>query len=331
MKGSILNSFVVFFAAILAPQIIMAASLTDRFDGPLTPGDIFPTTLENLDPLNPADLAFSKRSSVEFGIQADGNNLTLGLPNFLIGLSNQEIKSDRTSAMQLNHTAKKYLLGYAISSKDLGLGSESGTTIALGFHIRYLDYKMLQGNKEAQSAYPDMGISGLYKQFHLDAAILNMTALSGKKKDSLPGMLPQEINFGLAYGPPNNWLVSARLGIQDSSRSKALVDLSLEKLFFQSVTFRVGSQRKYTFGSGEATKQAESILSGGVWYRITKTGMDYQYPEKDVDIFTLGTLKRLMNNVQFGLLIALANEPDQTDTKASNDKTSIFATLGKSF
>lgn len=306
----------------------------DRFGGPLNPGDVFPTTMEPLHPLNPAELARSTETMLQFGIQSDGRSLILGLPNFLLAISSQSLDWTRASGAIEVYEAKKYELGYGISTADLGFTAEDAPSAALGFNLRYLDYlphSGLEGNR-VEKAYGDIGISGSYKRFRADFALLNLAKLSGgnRTRDSLPGQVPKEYNFGLAYGMPSNWLVSARLGIQDTSRGQSIVDVGFEKLFFQNVTFRIGSQRRYAFGDGNAAKEVKSSLSGGVWYRLNTLGTGYRYPERDADLFSVGTVVRMLRNIEMGGLVMLTKTPGETEG-TSKSNTSLLMTVGKSF
>ena len=312
--------------------LAFGAGVGDRFGAPLTPGDVFPTTLEPYNPLNPADLASAVRSGVEMGLQKDGITLSLGMPNFMMSVSDQYMDWDLPAGTRESYHAKKYELGYGISSADLGWTQGNQPMIALGFRVRYFDLRpKYSGNSpQASWAYPDAGVSVWFKRFRLDGAVLNVSPLLQPDRDSLPGKLPREFSVGGAYGPAGNWLVSARLGLQDSTRSIAVADVGFEKLFFDRVTFRVGSQRKYLTGSDIETRQVESTLSGGIWYRFTSIGKGTHYPDSDRDMFSLGTLQRLANNVQVGGLVSLVNDYGQ-DGKANPDRTALFLTLGKAF
>jgi hypothetical protein len=314
-------------------------SALDRFGGPLNAGDVFPTTMEPLHPLNPADLSRSSESIIQFGIQPDGRSLILGLPNFLLAISDQDIDWARPSGTMDSFHAKKYEVGYGLSTEDLSLTPIGGPAAAIGFNLRYLDFQSdIPGgyNKapdQAQRAYGDMGVSGWYRRFRADAAILNAVDFGGNGgngADTLPGRLPREYSLGLAYGVPSDWLISARLGIQDTSKGESIVDVGGEKLFFGNVTFRIGSQRRYGFGQGDATKEVKSSLSGGLWYRLTSVGRGYRYPDRDGELFSGGTLLRILRNVEVGGVVVQTSTPGADGVESRSD-TSLLLTVGKAF
>jgi len=146
----------------------------------------------------------------------------------------------------------------------------------------------------------------------------------------LPGHQPREFNVGLAYGLPNDWLAFGRIGIQDTSSNQTLVDVGFEKMFFESLTFRVGTQRRYASQKGESAEESRSSLSGGLEYRLGAFGKGYRYPEKDADLFSQQTLVRIFHNTQVGMNVTLTRVPGNAN-HTSNDNTSLIVTLGKAF
>ncbi len=314
-----------------------SVSASDRFGGPLSSGDVFPTTMEPLHPLNPADLARTTETMLQFGIQPDGRSLILGLPNFQLAISKQTMDFSLTDNGLENantYTAKKYELGYGVSTTDLGFTSEGAPSLALGFNLRYLDFlpETSSSAKQVKKSFGDIGIAGSFRKLHADIAFLNLLKLSSEKKDSLPVTVPKEFNFGLAYGNSSDWLVSMRLGIQDfqdTATGQSIVDIGFEKLFFQNITFRIGSQRRYAL-KDNATNEIKSSISGGLWYRLNKFGKGYHYPDKDSDLFSQATLGRMLQNIELGGLVIL-NKTPETKGAASKSNTTLLVTLGKAF
>jgi hypothetical protein len=160
--------------------------------------------------------------------------------------------------------------------------------------------------------------------------VLNVLALKGPAADTLPGRLPRELSVGLGYGIAGDWALTGRFGIQDSSRRQNIIDLGLEKRFFNSITFRVGNQRRYAAGEGAAAREIRSSLAGGISYRLIGVGRGYRYPERDADLLDTGTLLRLLHNVQVGGTVMLTRIPDG-DGREGGDDTSLFLTVGKAF
>lgn len=309
------------------------AGAADRFGGPQHAADVFPSTLDPFHPLNPADLARNQESLLEFGIRPDGRSLVLGLPNFLLSLADQEMDIRRPDGFSAPWKVLKYELGYGLSSADLGWGSPGGPSAALGFHLRYLDFRDGGGSApRAEWAYPDLGASLWFGRFRADAAVLNLLALSepGSAADSLPGRQPREYSFGLGYGLPGDWVVTGRFGVQDSTRRQNLIDLGFEKRFFRSITFRVGNQRRYAAGEGATAREIRSSLAGGVWYRLNGVGRGHRYPERDADLLGAGTWLRILHNVQVGGTVVLTRIPEE-EGKAGEDDTSLLLTVGKAF
>lgn len=324
-----LISLAAFSAGAAAPLVSVAAA--DRFGGPLNAGDVFPTTMEPLHPLNPAELARSTETAVQFGIQEDGRSLILGLPNFQLAISAQTLDWTDPAGVGDSYDAKKYEIGYGLSTADLGLTAEGAASLALGFNLRYLDFlsRTRPDAQKAERAYGDVGVSGAFRRFRADFACLNVARLSGNSRVTQPGNDPREYNFGAAYGMPFDWIASARFGFQDTAKGQSIVDVGFEKLFFRSVTFRIGSQRRYALGNGAAT-EARSSLSGGIWYRVNFLGEGYRYPERDIDLFSLPTFVRMLRNIEVGGLVTLTKTPDATDNP-SQSNTSLLMTVGKSF
>ena len=316
--------------AVRAAPIAESVSATDRFGGPINAGDVFPTTLEPLHPLNPAELARTTSTTVQFGIQEDGRSLTLGLPNFQLAISGQTLDWTDPSGASDAYDARKYELGYGISTTDLGLTAEGAASLALGFNLRYLDFlsKTRVDGQRTEKAYADVGVSGTFRRFRADFACLNLARLSGSSQVTL-GNDPREYNFGAAYGMPGDWLASAHIGFQDTVKGQSIVDVGFEKLFFNSVTFRIGSQRRYALGDGAAT-EVKSSLSGGLWYRVDFLGEGYRYPERDGDLFSIPTFIRMLRNIEVGGLVTLAKTPEAPGSP-SQSNTSLLMTVGKSF
>ncbi|MBW8886843.1 MAG: hypothetical protein JF616_03705 [Fibrobacteres bacterium] len=323
----------IFLAAIAvsAASATESVSASDRFGGPINAGDVFPTTMEPLHPLNPADLARTTETTVQFGIQEDGRSLILGLPNFQLAISGQTLDWTDPSGVSDSYDAKKYEIGYGLSTVDLGLTAEGAASAALGFNLRYLDYlsRTRADAQKTEKAYADVGLSGAFRRFRADFACLNLARLAGNANGTQPGNDPREYNFGLAYGLPSDWMATARLGFQDTAKGQSIVDVGFEKLFFRSVTFRIGSQRRYALGDGAAT-EVKSSLSGGIWYRVNFLGEGYRYPEKDGDLFSLPTFVRMLRDIEVGGLVTLTKTPEATDNP-SQSNTSLLMTVGKSF
>lgn len=314
-----------------AQELGAEAGSADRFGGPLNAADVFPSTLEPVHPLNPADLARNRESLVEFGLRPDGRSLNLGLPNLLISLTDQESQVRRPNGVTSRYKALEYELGYGISSADLGWTDPGGPSAALGFHIRYLDIRDESGlAPRAESAYPDLGGSLWFGRFRADAAVLNVLALKEPAADTLPGRLPREYCIGLGYGMAGDWALTGRFGIQDSSRRQNIIDLGFEKRFFNSITFRVGNQRRYAAGEGAAAREIRSSLAGGISYRLIGVGRGSRYPERDADLLDSGTLLRLLHNVQVGGTVMLTRMPAGEGREGEED-TSLFLTVGKAF
>jgi len=323
----------IFLAAIAASTASATESVSaaDRFGGPINAGDVFPTTMEPLHPLNPAELARTTETTVQFGIQEDGRSLILGLPNFQLAISAQTLDWTDPSGASDSYDAKKYEIGYGLSTTDLGLTAEGAASLALGFNLRYLDFlsnTRVDGQK-VEKAYGDIGVSGTFRRFRADFACLNLARLAGNTQVTQPGNDPREYNFGVAYGMPSDWMASARLGFQDTAKGQSIVDVGLEKLFFRSVTFRIGSQRRYALGDGAAT-EIKSSLSGGLWYRVNFLGEGYHYPDRDGDLFSVPTFVRMLRNIEVGGLVTLTKTPDAADNP-SQSNTSLLMTVGKSF
>ena len=337
---SVLGMVAGFSVLALAPSTLRAQAgprpavdpgAADRFGGPLHSADVFPSTLDPFHPLNPADLARSGEGILEFGLRPDGRSLILGLPNFLLAISNQDLHVRHADDFTTSYEAKKYELGYGISSSDLGWTREGGPSAALGFHIRYLDFQESSGpGRRAEWAYPDLGGSVWFGRFRADAAVLNIMALAEPDADTLPGRQPREFNFGLGYGMAGDWIVTARLGVQDSSRRQSIIDVGFEKRFFQSITFRVGNQRRYSSEEGVAAREIRSSLAGGLWYRLNAVGRGYRYPDRDRDLISTGTLLRLIHNVQIGGTVVLTRVPGENG-ETGEDDTSLLVTVGKAF
>lgn len=307
------------------------AGAADRFGGPLHAADIFPSTLEPYHPLNPADLARNQESILEFGVRPDGRSLILGLPSFLLSISDQEmaVRGAKDPAQRWN--VLKYELGYGISSADLGWSRPGRPSAALGFHLRYLDFRDAAGMApRAEWAYPDLGGSLWFGRLRADAAVLNLLALSEPADGDLPGRQPREFSFGLGYGLAGDWLMTGRFGVQDSTRRQNIIDLGFEKRFFRSVTFRVGNQRRYAAGDGVAAREIRSSLAGGIWYRLIGVGRGYRYPERDLDLLSTGTLLRILHDVQVGGAVVLTRVPE-AEGRPGEDDTSLLLTVGKAF
>jgi hypothetical protein len=129
---------------------------------------------------------------------------------------------------------------------------------------------------------------------------------------------------------PSDWLVSARIGLQDAAGNQSIVDVGFEKIFFRTVTLRIGSQRRYALDEGSATTEIKSSLSGGVWYRVDFLGEGYRYPDRDGDLFSFPTFVRMLRNIEVGGLVSLTKTPDAPD-HPSQSETSLLMTVGKSF
>jgi hypothetical protein len=318
-------------AAHAAPAPV-SVSAADRFGGPINAGDVFPATMEPLHPLNPADLARTTETTVQFGIQGDGRSLILGLPNFQLAISGQTLDWTDPSGVGDSYDAKKYEIGYGLSTTDLGLTAEGAASLALGFNLRYLDFlsNTRIDAQKAEKAYGDVGVSGAFRRFRADFACLNLARLAGNTDVTQPGNDPREYNFGIAYAMPSDWMASARLGFQDTAKGQSIVDVGFEKLFFRSVTFRIGSQRRYALGGGSSATEVKSSLSGGLWYRVNFLGEGYRYPERDGELFSLPTFVRMLRNIEVGGLVTLTKTPDAADNP-SRSNTSLLMTVGKSF
>ncbi len=341
------KSFTGFGVAALAASLLFAApvgtlaSTVDRNGGPLNPADVFPTTMEPLHPLNPAELSRTTESSLQFGFQGDGRSLVLGLPNFLIAITGQTIDWTPPSGKAATYEAKKYEVGYGVSTTDLNWGASGAPSLAVGFQLRYLEFApVLQDSGERiASAFGDVGLSAHYRRFRIDIACLNLAGTHGNSQATQPvnqpGRAPREYNFGIAYGMPSDWLLSARLGIQETTQRDALVDMGFEKLFFKNLTFRIGSQRRYAYGDNTAAREINSSMSGGIWYRVNALGENYRYPDKDGDLFSFPTVLRMLRDIEIGGLVQLTKSIDAAASvdaanNPSSSNTSIMATIGKS-
>ena len=312
----------------------------DRFGGPLSVSDVVPAALDPFHPLNPADLAMAGRTLLEFGVHPNGSSFMVGLPNFLISVSKEEISWNGAWG-DLDYRAFKYELGYGISTADIGWGSDNGPILAIGTAFRYLDFqpKWTGILKRSVRSFGDVGVSAWMGRYRLDAVVMNLVSLGKKDQDvNLPGRMPREINAGLSYGPKGNWIVSGRVGIQDAARlgpndtaqQQALLDLGFEKLFFRNVTFRVGTQRRYAAEKLSTTREIETTLSGGIWYRLASVGTGYQYPDVDKELPTLQTLRRMLRDVELGAVVVLGRNYG-TNTSTNRDGTTLLMTLGKRF
>lgn len=329
----------VFSTLAAAAACAAAAPLKNRFGGPFKAADLFPSRVQEAHPLNPALLAEVERPELEFGLHQDeGRSLSLALPNAVLSIASENREDPGAGGDQGPATVfgkVEYELGYGLSLRDLGLSGREADAAAWnaswGFQVRYLALEGYESGSEIggdrEEATGDFGMAASRGPWRADLVVLNaLPLLEEGEADFLH--LNREANLGLTFRQPGNWQVTGRLGLRDDEERLRIVDLGAEKIFFDDLTFRVGSRRFY---SGEQSREISNMLMGGLWVRLNRIGKGYRYPATDRELFHPRTALRLLHGVQAGLAIALETTRAPGENGSDDHRTGLLFNLGKSF